>query len=796
MKKVFHFLFKKYPKISLSALGILLLLYTFGLPKPLFDAPFCMVLEDREGQLLGAKIATDGQWRFPQIDSIPYKFEQSILEFEDRRFYSHWGIDLRSLARAISQNVKNGRIVSGGSTISMQIMRMARGNQSRNIWHKLIEMILATRLEMGYTKEQILQLYASHAPFGGNVVGLEAASWRYFGKGPHLLSWAESAMLAVLPNSPSLIHPGRNRSALFEKRNRLLGRLHESGLIDQFTLELSLEEPLPGKPLPLPRYAPHLLERAHQELVLSGKYKNAKIKSTLSTSIQTKVDKTISRYQSLMRHNEVHNLAAIVIDVETNEVLAYVGNASDAGEAHGEAVDIITAARSTGSILKPLLYAMMIQEGTLHPNSLIPDVPTQLSGYRPENFHEEYDGIVSAKRALIRSLNVPMVHLLQQYGLEKFHYNLRKLGFSTIHRSASEYGLPLILGGAEANLWDLTNVYAAMARTLEHVDKWDGEYALNDFDQANYHLVDDKKEELILSKTPPLLSTDAIWMTFESMKKLERPSNAGTWQAFSSRRNIAWKTGTSFGYRDAWAIGVTPKYTVGVWVGNADGEGRPGIVGVQAAAPVLFDIFNELPYSSNWFKPPYDALQEMEVCKISGYRPSTYCPKDTVWASANNQQLGTCPFHQKVFLTPDSLWQASSKCISPQEMVTSTYFVLPPIEEYYYKSKNPDYQSLPPFRRDCRNDENAEVAMQLIYPKEPTRIYVPVDLDGTLSRTVFTIAHRLQNIEIHWHLDEYYIGSTTDFHNMELSPSAGRHKLALVDEKGGRLELDFEIIEK
>ena len=284
----YRFLFQTHRKKTLVALGLFLLWYAFCLPRPLFDTPTSMVLEDQNGQLLGARIAQDGQWRFPAADSLPEKFVQALLEFEDRRFYRHWGIDPKSIARAIVQNVKNREVVSGGSTISMQVLRMARGRKRRTIPQKLIEMVMATRLELGYSKDKILQTYATNAPFGGNVVGLETASWRYFGKKPQLLSWAEAAMLAVLPNSPALIHPSRNRQALLDKRNRLLHRLLVHGNIDSLSYELAQEEELPDKPLPLPRLAPHLLDRAYSELIATQQLKVARVTTSLDAFLQQK----------------------------------------------------------------------------------------------------------------------------------------------------------------------------------------------------------------------------------------------------------------------------------------------------------------------------------------------------------------------------------------------------------------------------------------------------------------------------------------------------------------------------
>ena len=785
-------------KVFLVAAGILFLWYLFSLPRTLFDHPTCMVLEDKDGNLLGARIAADGQWRFPAGENIPEKFETALLEFEDRRFYRHPGVDPRGLARAIFQNIKNRRIVSGGSTLSMQVIRMSRGQKSRNIFQKLIEMILATRLELRYSKKEILSLYTANAPFGGNVVGLEAAAWRYFGKRPDLLSWGEAAMLAVLPNSPGLIHPGRQREALLQKRNRLLVRLRDNGTIDDLTCELASSEPLPEKPLQLPQLAPHLLDRSFSSLSGKPSTQKSRIRTTLDANLQSRITAIIEHHHKNLAANEIHNLAAVIIEVETGNILAYVGNAPGAGDDHEAAVDIVNAPRSTGSILKPFLYAMMLQEGQIFPQSLIPDVPTLLSGYRPENFHEKYDGAVPARKVLSRSLNVPMVHMLHEYGLEKFHHNLQKFGFSTINKPPGHYGLTLILGGAEINLLEVTNAYACMARMLNHVYRFDGEYDPEDFRPANYFqdfkVIPTPKEKL--EKAPGVISASAAWLTFDAMQEVERPNSEGGWENFRSRRRIAWKTGTSFGFRDAWAVGVTPKYAVGVWAGNADGEGRPGLVGVLASAPVLFDIFNALPPDNKWFEQPFDDMKRIPVCHESGYLPLPICPVDTVWGPANSIHATPCPYHTIIHLDKSEQWQVNASCEAPEKIVHRSWFVLPPLSEYYFKSKNPAYAVLPPFRKDCISEAQQTNPMQLIYPKQPTRIYVPTDLDGKLSRTVFSVAHRDPAVTIYWHIDDEYIGHTKDFHNMELNPPEGDHYLTLVDGSGNRLVQKFVIIKK
>jgi len=783
---------------------ILFLFYWFSLPRPLFQDPTCMVLEDQSGDLLGARIAADGQWRFPQQDTIPEKFVQALIEFEDRRFYYHPGFDPSALGRALLQNIKNRRVVSGGSTITMQVIRLARKDKPRNLYQKGVEIVSATRLELTNSKQKILSLYASHAPFGGNVVGLDAASWRYFGKQPKLLSWAEAATLAVLPNSPALIHPGRNRETLLQKRNRLLDRLLQQKILDTLGCQLAKEEPLPEEPHPLPRLAPHLLDRAYLECVQTKKTERSRVRTTLDAHLQTQVTSILQRHQQQLSYNQIHNAAAIVLEIETGKVLAYVGNVfsgevphSGGRGQHGEQVDVIKAPRSTGSVLKPILYALAMQEGQLLPKTLLPDVPTQLSGYRPENFYKKYDGMVAANQALVRSLNVPFVRLLQDYGVGKFHFQLQKLGLTTLNKPPDYYGLPLILGGAEGNLWEITGLYASLGRTLQHFYKNKNQYDPQDFHVPTYLYQSDSEQffNKNLQAEPPHLSSAAIWFTFQAMQALERPDEEGNWQQFESSRRIAWKTGTSIGFRDAWAVGVDGRYAVGVWAGNADGEGRPGLLGVRAAAPILFDIFSRLPKGA-WFEAPYTEMTKLAVCKQSGYRATDLCDTTTTWAPKSGLRVRACPFHQTVHLDATRKWQVHADCEAPEKIVHLPWFVLPPVEEHYYRSKNPTYRSLPPFRADCQLTADAGAVMQLIYPKQPTRIYVPVDLNGKLSRTVFNVAHRNPETVIYWHLDGAYLGSTQTFHSLELNPPEGKHKLTLVDEKGSRLEQGFEIIGK
>ncbi|GAA3953755.1 penicillin-binding protein 1C [Chitinophaga oryziterrae] len=775
----------------LSAATFLLLLYACCLPSRLFTAPTSFVIEDSNGELLSATIATDGQWRFPVDKPVPDKFAKCIVAYEDKRFYYHWGVDILALSRAFRQNFKQQKVISGGSTLTMQVIRLSR-NKPRTIWQKLIEAVLATRLEFSCSKKKILSLYAGNAPFGGNVVGLEAASWRYYGRGATQLSWGETAALAVLPNSPALVHPGRNRQMLLTKRNQLLNRLYHTNVIDSITCQLSKLEPLPDQPKALPQDAPHLLDRFRRD----HKEGSTRIKTTLDAALQRNVTGIVERYHNIYKSNGINNAAAIVLDVETGNTLAYVGNIYHPENPEMEShVDVIQAPRSPGSTLKPVLYAAMLNDGMLLPHTLVPDIPTQIAGYSPQNFDLGYDGAVPASKALSRSLNIPAVRMLQQYRYERFHALLKKMGITTLIQPADHYGLSLILGGGETTLWEMTGMYASMARTLLHMDQYNGKYDLDDIHPPNYQ--DGLKR---VSKYTPgpygVLDAGAIWYTFQAMEEVMRPGEELLWQQFSSTQRIAWKTGTSFGFRDGWAIGVTPQYIVGIWVGNADGEGRPGLVGVSTAAPVMFDVFRLL-HTEGWFNTPYSKLRKVEVCRQTGFRASDICPeKDSLWVPVNGLRSGLCPYHQLVHLDHTGQWRVTANCEQPSQMQHVPWFVLPPAMEFYYRSKH-NYQPLPPYKQECLATLNQDKApMEIIYPRQGARIYVPVEIDGSMGEAIFTATHRNTNAKIYWHLDNTYIGTTSEFHQMALRPAAGKHTLTLVDEEGEEVQVTFEILQK
>lgn len=706
-------------RITLTSMaGALALAWLFCLPRDLFpDTPYSTVVESEDGDLLGARIAADEQWRFPPCDSVPDRFATALIQFEDRRFRWHPGVDPVALFRALADNVRSGHVVSGGSTLTMQLIRLSR-QKERTLWQKMTEAILATRLEARYSKKKILALYAAHAPFGGNVMGLEAAAWRYFGRPASELSWGETATLAVLPNAPASMHPGKNRDELLAKRNRLLKRLLEHGDLSADDYSAALEEPLPDAPLPLPSWAPHYVESCP---------KGMRTRSTLNLPLQKAVEATVNRRSDDLAREGIADMAAVVMDNETGAVVAYVGNASPYRERTGYRVDIATAPRSTGSILKPFLYKAALQEGTILPRTLLPDIPVNLGGFAPQNFDRQFYGAVPANEALARSLNVPSVFLLRQYGVPKFHALLQELGFTTLTQAPDHYGLSLILGGGEARLTEVVQAY------------------------RRFFIADQQRKDL------------SSWYTFEALKEVNRPDELD-WRLIRSVRKAAWKTGTSYGFRDAWAVGMTPRWTIGVWAGNADGHGVPGLIGARTAGPVLFDILNLLPYSDEWFPEPDGAIEACvyaSVCKDSGMLAGPDCPGTELLIPRAGLDSDPCPYHK------------------------GGSFVLPPAMEWYYRSWHPEYIGT--------TRPHSSGAIQFIYPQPGAELSVPRQLNGQVEGIVFRAAHHRPDATLWWHLDQTYVGETRFLHELRLNPEPGPHTLTVVDEEGNTAAIKWSV---
>lgn len=782
----------------ISAVSITLLItLTLGIKVPhSISDDYSLLLEDRNGNLLDATISSDQQWRFPPGNHIiDKKYKKCVLLFEDKRFFFHKGVDFISLARAFVSNIKKGKIVSGGSTIDMQVVRLSKNNPERTIFEKAIEIITALFLDFKYTKTDIFNMYASGAPFGGNVVGTESATFRYFNHSSKHLSWAESALLAVLPNSPSAIRPSKNRHLLIEKRNRLINRLFTQHHLTGQEHELALEEDIPEIFFAFPHLAPHLLVFANAN---NAKNKPFRIKTTIDINLQEQVIRLMQIHKTRLQGNFINNAAVIVLDNTNSEVLAYCANYHDFSNREiSSHSDMIQAPRSTGSILKPLLYACMLNEGNILTKSLIPDVPVNIKGYAPKNFNRGYDGAAPADRALARSLNVPAVKMLQQYGIEKFYSKLKEMGMRHLNHGPVHYGLSLILGGCEASLWEICGIYSSLAQILHNYYNSSGKYSNQPFKQPKYIFTEEKTPAEKFRQSPALLGASSVFFTFRAMNEAERPGADVNWDFYTNPRKIAWKTGTSFGFRDGWSIGVSHRYVVGVWTGNAGGEGRPGLTGIKTAAPLMFDVFRIISESPSWFTPPFDDMEKIAVCRKSGFPAGPYCETvDTLWQPMAGLRCDICPWHQMIFLDSTGRFRVHAGCESHDNMKASSWFILPPLIEWFYRQKNNWYIPPPPYRTDCISQHETNTRnIQMIYPQTASKIFLPMDFGSAKQQVVFEAAHRIPNTSVFWYIDEKYICETKHYHHIAVSPSQGKHTLVLTDEMGEILTVPFEIID-
>lgn len=740
------------------------------LSPPLFETPYSTVLNDRKGNLLGARIAADEQWRFPPSDSLPEKFVKAIVAFEDQRFWEHRGVDVWAVLRAMKQNFKAGRVVSGASTLSMQVVRLSQGHPERSWGQKLKEMTQALRLEFHCSKEEILALYCAHAPFGGNIVGLEAASWRYYGVPAEHLSWGEATALAVLPNAPSTVLPGRNEDVFKRKRDRLLNRLLDQGHIDSVDWRLSKAEPLPSRPLALPRRAPHALDWQCLELPSS------RCNSTIDGTLQSRVQDVVDGHVDIWRGNLVSNAAAIAVHLQSGEIRAYAGNTTSK-EVEGSGFDMLREPRSTGSILKPFLYAAAIQDGKVTPHSLLEDVPTRIGDFTPHNFDRVYRGAPTVRASLIESLNVPAVRLLRDFGVEKFHGRLRGLGMSDLNNEAVHYGLSLILGGAEIQPLQIAAVYAAFFSPL----------LIGDVPP----LSDPFGRPLGMSE-PAVFDALTTMQVAEIMADVKRPLE---WQHWQPQRPVHWKTGTSYGHRDAWAVGSDGQWLVVVWTGNASQEGRPGLIGVESSAPLFFKVLNQLPFDRSEFPTSETTLKgrQVSLCAATGMGKGPFCGLERL-ARVGGLTPQTCTFC-RVLQVDENGGRVHNGC--GVEFKDSSWVILPPAMQWYHRQHGGQFPPVPPWSPSCGEGKgsSSEQEMEWVYPEGYEVVKRPRDLDGQLQGIVLEVAHTRPEARLFWHDNDLFLGETEGYHVREVQFTPGIHKVTVVDEEGVTLSATLKVVE-
>lgn len=768
-------------KWHLTALIILLLLiWLFRPTGNLFPNNYSSVIYDKNGKLLRAFLAEDEQLRFsPITEALPKKYITSVITYEDKRFFHHPGFDPFALAHAAFTNIAGRKRLRGGSTITMQVIRLSKPRK-RTYLTKLIECCLSIKLSIQKSKMDILKLYASHVPMGGNNVGIEAASYRYFGKSPSEITWAEAALFTVLPNAPSMINLERKRPHLKKKRDYLLSKLSDKGIIDSLTLQLSLQESLPQPNRKMPFYAPHFTQFVHSHCKLP------KVNTTIDYSIQEQVNATTGQLSLPLKQQGIYNLSVLVVETQTGKVRAYKGSQSFFDSLHNGQVDGVQSFRSTGSLLKPFLVAKAVDQGPFTMVSKVHDVPTFYGTFSPQNASKRFRGLVTLEELLIRSLNVPSVRLLHYMGLDDFYQFLKSAGLKGLFRTSEGYGLTLIIGGSEASLWELTRMFAGlgnlgMQKPLTVINE-DNEISDNSPDISPAHQTEFR-----------LCSEGAAWLVLNVLRKLTRPGSEHYWYLFTQQVPVAWKTGTSYGQKDAWAIGTNRQWTIGVWIGNFTGEGNAVLSGAKSAGPILFSLFNQLSDKSEklWFeKPEYDLVKK-KICKLSGYTPGPYC-EEVVYAEqpSNAYKTRICPFHKKFLISKKTGFATCSRCWQIPDTTWAIKTVYSPSVRSILDKLGHTLDTIPHHNPLCPAIHK-EKSIEIMYPVNGIGILTPRNIKGEYEKVVFKANYQRKSGLLFWYLDNKFIGETVKQHTVPVPLEPGNHCLVVQDSEGSTSTVRF-----
>jgi penicillin-binding protein 1C len=764
---------------KVSTIGLVVLLITFiildqlilPLPTEKLRKPPATFVYSKEGYLLGAFPAPDHFWRKPVgLAEISPRLVTSVIAIEDRYFHYHPGLNPVSLVTALLDNLRAGRIVRGGSTLTMQIARMMEPKE-RTTLNKLFEIFRSVQLEMRYSKPQLLEFFLNLAPYGGNVEGVGAASFFYFDKEPSELTWSEAALLTAIPGSPEKFRPDLNPEQALQKRNRILATLRDRSVIAEQEYESALEEKLPTGRKHIPSTAPHFCQ------MVCSKYPDSScIQTTLDFGIQTLCERLARVHYSQLKSKDIHNLAVVVIENVSGRLLGLVGSPDFDDAVHSGQVNGAMAPRSPGSALKPFIYALSFEHGLLSPEMKIEDIPVSYAGYEPENYDEQYHGVVSVREALVHSYNVPAVNTAAQLGLASVHAFLRQAGISTLDKEYFEYGLPLVLGAAEVRLLELANLYATLARG------------------GVWKPVSELKTQFE-QKGTRVLSEGAAYLVTDILVELDRPDLPTCWESTVNRTPVAWKTGTSYGRRDAWAIGYTPHVTVGVWVGNFSGKSSVDLVGAEAAAPLMFDIFNELTSRSpsDWFKPPPD-VGTREVCAVSGQPAGRYCTKTrTERFLIGKSPSAKCVVHRPILVESNTGLRLRADCTSDLDYRQVVVEMWPPRIASWLVSQGMA-QPLPAYHPECTEVSTADQPV-IVSPENGTVFKLIDHLPNEYQMIAFQASVPGGDGTVHWFLDGELFASANASDRAFYAPQPGYHTLLCVDDRGrcGKVKFSVEL---
>ena len=761
-------------RLGIGFLGLIVLFFLLNWMFPLRDKiEYSTIITDNKGEVVNAYLTKDQQWRMKtELDEISPLLQKTIIAKEDRHFYSHPGVNPFAVIRAIFSNIFHMRRMSGASTITMQVAKMLEPGK-RNMWSKLKEMFRALQLELKYSKKEILQMYLNLVPYGGNIEGVKAASLLYFKKNPDHLSLAEITALSIIPNKPGVMIPGRNNAFIIKERNRWLEKFAGRNVFTQKEIEDALAEPLNVTRGTVPHYIPHLSYKLKKQ---GGDI----IKTNIDLNTQLKTEKIVEDYIRTQRLRNIKNAAVVIIDNRTHKVITYVGSSNFFDTTDGGQVNGANAVRQPGSTLKPLMYGMCFDEGLLTPKSILTDVAVNYGGYAPENFDEKFNGYVTIEYALEHSLNIPAVKGLKLVGHEKMIQKLANCNFRQIQKDRRKLGLSLILGGCGTTLEELTGLFSSFANN--------GKYFAPAYVSTGQS---DHDSLLRQSGGETVISPAANFMVNEILSKINRPDFPLNWSATERMPKIAWKTGTSYGRKDAWSIGYNKNYTIGIWTGNFSGVGVPDLSGANIATPLLFKLFNTIDYDSDeeWFTQPKDC-DIRQVCSETGLVPADHCTSlvtDYFIPLISSTQV--CNNWQEIMISPDEKISYCKSCAPKSGYKKKWYKSVEPDMQAWFEENRIAYQKIPVHNPDC----------ELIFKGAAPAITSPVNgttylINKKNPEPLELICKTANDVsKVYWYINNKFYKSSNAGEKQFFVPEEGPVKISCTDDKGRNRDIKITV---
>lgn len=750
--------------VLLPALGFLLLHQCFPLPA---TEAYSHVILDNRGRVLHGFLNPSDKWRMQvALDEIHPDLRTAFLAKEDRWFYWHPGVNPVAIVRALWVNTLTGRRTSGASTITMQVARLLEP-RPRTPLSKLIEIFRALQLEFAYSKDEILQLYLNRIPYGGNIEGIKSASILYFDRLPEQLSLAQIVTLTIIPNRPNQLRIGEHNDRITQERNRWLRRFANEGVFEAKRCQDALSESLNHHRRVMPRLAPHLAQR------LRTRFKDRyTLYSSIDYEIQAKAEQLMASAHRRLRLMNIRHLAAIVIDNRTMQVKAYVGSPDFFDQGNEGQVDGVRAVRSPGSTLKPLLYALAFDQGLLTPLTKINDVPLTVDGYRPENYDTQFNGPITAEDALAYSLNIPAVKVLQQVGTPVVIDKLTLMNFRQIAADRNKLGLSLALGGCGTRLEELAGMYAMLAN------------------QGLYRPLNWLKEDTS-AQAVRIISPASAFLITESLTKLTRPDLPNNREQVLHIPKIAWKTGTSYGRRDAWSIGYNKNHTIAVWVGNFDNTGVADLSGAEIATPVLFSLFNTIDYntSGGWFKRP-EEVQDRWVCPVSGLPKGPHCSHEVVDSYIKDvSSTLECQHLKEVAVSLDETVSYCKSCQPAEGFKWTLYPNYAPEVILWMEQMGIRYQAAPLHASFCTRVEQDQ-ALRIIHPIA-NKEYLFEKGDPHELQLVAEAAADVDRL--YWYLNHTLVAESKPDEIIFISVDPGLHELSCTDNRGRKVSIPFRV---